>query len=798
MKTHITLKNGIMLFCIFFFGFNIVFAQESIKKQKQATTWNGASWSNGLPNAQTKAIFAADFTSDQTLTAESIEVAANAKVTFASGTNLIVTNEVNVSPQGNLTFNVNANLSQKNPNIVNTTLATFTRTTPSITKFDYVYWSSPVQGQNIGAFSPDTLSDKYLQYTPPPGAGWQSVPPATTTMEVGKGYAIRGPQPFIALTPFDGVFTGMPNNTDVTTPIGVGSNLIGNPYPDGLSADCFILDPNNQAATGGCLFFWTHNIPIDFTGLTPGTAVYNYNVNSYASYNLLGGVGTGVTVNANNQVSVDRPKGYVASGQGFFINGVANGSASFKNSMRSSNLADNDQFFRANNPNSVASVQCPTTRHRIWVRLTNGNNFKETLVGYAPSATTSATLDRNYDAKVFSVSTVIDLYSLSPVSQEKLTIQGRALGASFNTDDVIPLGFTCPAGNNTISATDFDGLFGSQMFWLKETVGMTITYRDIRTAGYTFTTAVATTDTTRFQIVFKNNLNTTQLQNGFCNITITNLNNSLFCNPIAGATAYIFEVTEVRNPSNVRTITRTASSFSMQMLPGITTLGTTYSVRVSPIIGVLSQGFGPACTITTPALPPTTSLSSGCGSSNAIWVSFFINQVQPIGGVAPTRYRVQVVNVNAGVTSFLDLNYPSSSFQLQNTNFAPAVTVSPNAVYNISVTYEWNGVWQNYGAVCTHTKGPVLTKQLQSGSSVFEARAYPNPFDSNFNIELQTNSDENVSIKAYDMLGRLVETHDTTISDFYSQKIGTTFSSGVYTIVITQGDNIRTVRVIKR
>jgi hypothetical protein len=771
-----------------------------LKKQQTTTIWSGSSWSNGLPNGQTKAVFASDFTSDQTLVAESIEVVPNAKVTFKSGTNLIVTNEVTVSPHGNLTFEVNSNLSQKNPNIVNRTLVTFQRLTPLITKFDYVYWSSPVQGQNIGAFSPETLFDKYLQYSPT--LGWQSVPPATTTMEVAKGYAIRGPQSFVTQGQFLGTFTGIPNNTDVTTPMVVGSNLIGNPYSDALSADCFILDPDNQATTGGCLFFWTHNIPIDFTGLTPGTAVYNYNVNDYAPYNLMGGVGTGVTVSASNQVSVDRPKGYVASGQGFFINGVANGTASFKTSMRSSDPLDNEQFFRTTNTNVTTSnpPQCAIpARHRIWVRLTNGTNFKETLVGYSPAATTSATLDRNYDAKIFSVNTLIDMYSLAPVSQEKLTIQGRALGASFNTDDVIPLGFTCPAGSNTISATDFDGLFGSQMFWLKETVGSTITFRDIRTSGYTFTTtSITTNDTTRFQIVFKNILNTTQLQPQFCNVTLTNLWNALFCAPVSGATAYIFEVTEVANPLNVRTITRAAISFNMQSLPGITTFGTTYSVRVSPIIGGLSQGFGPACLITTPALPPTTNLNSVCGTSDKIWVSFFINPVQSIGGVAPTKYRVQVVNTTIGVTSFLDLIYPNSSFQLQNTGFVPAVTVAPNMIYDISIAYEWNGVWQNYGPICTHTKGPVLTKQLQNSDDPFEAIAYPNPFENNFTIEIQTNSNENVSVKAYDMLGRVVETHETTIYDFYSVEIGTTFSSGVYNIVITQGEISKTIRVIKR
>jgi hypothetical protein len=50
MKTHITLKNGIMLFCLFFFGLNVILAQEATNKQKQTTTiWSGSSWSNGLP-----------------------------------------------------------------------------------------------------------------------------------------------------------------------------------------------------------------------------------------------------------------------------------------------------------------------------------------------------------------------------------------------------------------------------------------------------------------------------------------------------------------------------------------------------------------------------------------------------------------------------------------------------------------------------------------------------------------------------------------------------------------------------
>ena len=731
MKTNKSLVNSIALFCLFFFGLHFSTAQEAAKQPQTvvpSTTWNGSSWNNGLPNAQTKAIFAANFIADQTLVAESVEVLPSARVSFESGTNLIVTNEINVSPLGNLTFKVNANLSQKNPNIVNSTIISFTRTTPPITKFDYVYWSSPVQGQLLYDLSTETLADKYLQYTP--ATGWQSLPPTTTTMEVGKGYSIRGPQPYVALTNFDGVFNGVANNGDITTPIGVGSNLIGNPYPDALSADCFILDPDNQATTGGTLFFWTHNIPLNWSSGTVGVGTANYNVNDYAVYNLLGGVGTGAYLTISGNVVINRPNGYVATGQGFFVNGVANGSASFKNSMRSIDPNDNLQFFRPSNSNSVTSTQCPTTRHRIWIRLTNSTGFKETLVGYAPNATTSSTLDRNYDTKSFSTIPLIDLYSLAPVSNEKLTIQGRALGASFNTDDVIPLGFTCPAGNNTISATDFDGLFNSQMFWLRETVGSTVTYLNIRTVPYTFNATAALTNVTgRFDIVFKNNLNTAQLSPAYCGTTLTSLNNSLFCNQVAGATGYIFEVTEVANPTNVRTITRPGNGFSLQMLGGITTLNTQYSIRVSPIIGGLSQGFGPACIVTTQALPPTTSINTGCGTTNSIWVSYFINQVQPIGGVAPTKYVVQVYNNTTMQTSTLELIYPNSAFQLQNANFMSPVTVSANTTYSISVAYIWNGVLQSYGPICNNIR--VRQASPQSGIAVFEARAFPNPFDTN-------------------------------------------------------------------
>jgi len=48
------------------------------------------------------------------------------------------------------------------------------------------------------------------------------------------------------------------------------------------------------------------------------------------------------------------------------------------------------------------------------------------------------------------------------------------------------------------------------------------------------------------------------------------------------------------------------------------------------------------------------------------------------------------------------------------------------------------------------------------------------------------------------MLGKLVESRSVTASDIQSFEIGTTYPSGVYNVIVSQDENTRTLRVIKR
>lgn len=458
-----------------------------------STRWDGVSWSDGLPNSNTKVIFdcgASTFYSTGDIEACSIEVLSG-NVVINSDHTLHVQNDVKIV-SGTLTFENNASLVQVNSlnnlglPFSNTGNITYKRISTPIKRLDYVYWSSPVFPQTLLSFSPSTALFFYYN---PLITNWAY---ATTNVPMipGKGYLVRAPDvsPFNFTTPnnFNGAFVGVPNTGDISLPI-IGNanqfNLIGNPYPSALSADAFLSDATNTPLIDATIYLWTHNTPITNNV---------YNTGDYAMYNYAGGVGTGsqaVNPGLNNSV----PNGKIASGQGFFVKGLSSGNIIFKNSMRLS--GNNDQFFRMSNQNNQNTVVFD--RHRFWLDVYNNQGaFKQTLVAYIQNATNTG-MDRGFDGEMIDMGNVVTLYI--PQEGKKLSIQGRAL--PFNQTDVIPLGFkSTVAGVYKIRLSNFDGLFNSQNIYLEDTQ-INITH-DLRSGDYEFSTPSGTFDD-RFRIKFE-------------------------------------------------------------------------------------------------------------------------------------------------------------------------------------------------------------------------------------------------------------------------------------------------------
>ena len=80
----------------------------------------------------------------------------------------------------------------------------------------------------------------------------------------------------------------------------------------------------------------------------------------------------------------------------------------------------------------------------------------------------------------------------------------------------------------------------------------------------------------------------------------------------------------------------------------------------------------------------------------------------------------------------------------------------------------------------------------------FDVIASPNPYSENFNLSLSTSSDSTVGIMVYDMIGRLIEQRKVKPSEIDALQIGNGYPSGVYNIIVDQGTELKTLRVVKR
>ena len=430
---------------------NVVFAMNEIVNNIQlkcanATTWNGTTWSNGLPNEDTQVTFTGNYTSSSDLDACSVSVTGTAVVNFVAGHNLKVRGATNVAATAQLKFASNANLFQIEE-IANTGNVEVKRTT-NLKRLDYAAWSSPVANQKLLAFSPMTLANRFYTYissgATPTTAYTAVANPATTNFNAATGYLIRAENTMPAtLTSWTGTYTGTPNNGRINpnlihSGIGLGFNLIGNPYPSPITISSFLS--GNSSRIDGTIYFWTNT-----NSAVSGT----YTANNFATRNLTGG-----TAAVNGTLI---PDNFIQSGQGFYVNALATSPMYFTNSMR--NKISNNQFINRNS--NVDATDAIEPENRIWLNLSEGENkHNQILVGFVPNATNA--LDFGYDAKLFNNGSA-SLYSIA--ENEPLVIQAKAL--PFDEDEKVTLGFkTQQAGLFAISVDHLDGIFQTQGIFL--------------------------------------------------------------------------------------------------------------------------------------------------------------------------------------------------------------------------------------------------------------------------------------------------------------------------------------------
>lgn len=453
-----------------------------------STTWDGAVWSNGEPDITTSAIFNADYTADTDINACTVIVTTGANVTIPSGFNVTINGAITVTG-GTFILENNANLLQQT-DVQNTGNIIVRKNSNPLYRLDYTLWSSPVTGQNLLDFSPNTVVTRFYTYNEATDE-YAPIDPEYNNFETGEGYLIRMPNAYpnsgdtagynagTTEVAFEGEFEGVPNNGDITVPLttaGNGYNAVGNPYPSPINIHEF-FDFNIAAIDQlSALYFWRKtNNPNETTYATITKL-------AYAANNAEGG-------DVGGDVFTGDPANWVInSGQGFIVEATGS-TLLFNNDMRRE--VNNNQIFRTNEDETDIS--------RLWLNITAAEGgFTQTAIGYTNITTLG--FDYGWDGKSLNAESdgLVSLYSIA--DETNLSVQARAV---FNVADVVPMGYrTDVAGNCTIALDHADGVFenGQDIFLKDNTAGIT---HDLKESAYTFTTE-AGSFTDRFEVVYQN------------------------------------------------------------------------------------------------------------------------------------------------------------------------------------------------------------------------------------------------------------------------------------------------------
>ncbi|WP_430399562.1 choice-of-anchor D domain-containing protein [Flavobacterium sp.] len=438
-----------------------------------STTWNGLTWSNGVPTSTSFATINGNYDTTVNGNIECCSLLVNTGFTLDIQDAEYVEIQYNLTVNGTLNVLNNGSLVQVDDSGVNTGNVSYQRSTTGVA-LDYVYWSSPVNGVNTPTGYIYTWSPTFAN---PNGGQGYWIGAASTAMQSGIGYIMRDV--------FSRNFIGVPRNGVYTPAISRGSNLgsgtagpngimrtdtddnwnlLGNPYPSAISINTFLTTNTN---IDGFVRLWTH-------GTSPSTGIsdpfYDNFVSNYTA-------GDYVAINGAGATSGPGTLSVVGGGQGFFVlmnaGAASSETVTFNNSMRDKGYS-NSQFYKPTNDNRVE-----VEKSRIWLDFTSPTReVTRALVAYITDATNLR--DRMYDA-IADYKSAQNFYTL--IGEDIFTIQGRA---SFIEEDKVSVGFkTSSTGTHSISIATVDGLFQRGQNIYLEDKELNIIH-DLRQSPYSF------------------------------------------------------------------------------------------------------------------------------------------------------------------------------------------------------------------------------------------------------------------------------------------------------------------------
>jgi hypothetical protein len=230
---------------------------------------------------------------------------------------------------------------------------------------------------------------------------------------------------------------------------------------------------------------------------------------------------------------------------------------------------------------------------------------------------------------------------------------------------------------------------------------------------------------------------------------------------VASETSFIFKVFGV-NGNGISLLSKDLTCTSaLPKAPAAIYAGTNTSVT-----GTKFLAYNPSCGEVTISVPEV----------------FGVDNDFEIVGVSSGN-TVNLTHTQGSNTATIDLATAGGSLLAKSTLTIRAIAyTATGSVYKDYIV--------KFGATCS---APVKIAAEAAVADEFSVIAYPNPSATEFTIESSSKGATNVQV--YDMTGRLIENAQTTSN---SVQVGRNYASGVYNVIVSQGANVKTLKVIKK
>ena len=279
----------------------------------------------------------------------------------------------------------------------------------------------------------------------------------------------------------------------------------------------------------------------------------------------------------------------------------------------------------------------------------------------------------------------------------------------------------------------------------------------------------------------------TKVQDSQCGTTLADLHTAIIANTVSGATHYRFKVVNGATTRYAETVSRW---FYLKSLTGGGAYNTTYKINVATKSNGVWGAYGDEFTTPMPSLV-TKVKDAQCGQTLATLNTAVVANLVPLA----TNYRFKIVN--GATTRYAET--VSRWFYLKSLTGGGLYSTT----YTISVAAKFNDVWGAYGEECTvSTPSAPLTRpvdlETETDLATFKVTGYPNPYTNTFQLDINTQSSALVNVMVYDMIGKLIEVRNSGVAELGTMEIGDHYATGVYNVIVTQGNEVKTVRMIKK